>query len=390
MFEYALKNILKRPARSLLTLVGVGLMMTLMIAITGIVNSQKASMHAHASAGAGKLNLQPFLAGETYPASGIDMPQEQAEALLAEFGAEGWIQPRLSTPILYHSLMAPRYPNEPAELLIAALQPGQEETFTGSIANDITAQRGVESFANPAAIGVSHPAILGSYAAEVISPDTPLQVGDTFNQLGQTFTLIGVLQPSQDIVVNHAILLPLEEAQTLLGKEGFVSSLILTQARAGDDVLIRERVEAEYPLLVLVDESTTRANIEAGLKVFEQMVNMIAIVVVVSAGLLMLTVTLITVRERTREIGVLRAIGAGTGMVVCSLFWELLILSTAGALLGGVCSGLVLAFALEENLFDLMHILTKLPLALVLTLFAGLVPAWNISRILPAESLRYE
>jgi ABC-type antimicrobial peptide transport system permease subunit len=49
-----------------------------------------------------------------------------------------------------------------------------------------------------------------------------------------------------------------------------------------------------------------------------------------------------------------------------------------------------LTFALDENLFDLKHILSYMPLALLLTLVAGILPAINITRIQPVESLRYE
>ena len=50
----------------------------------------------------------------------------------------------------------------------------------------------------------------------------------------------------------------------------------------------------------------------------------------------------------------------------------------------------MLRFGLLENLFDLGHILKHMPLAIVLTLVSGVLPAFQISRILPVESLSYE
>ncbi len=70
MFDYALKNITRRWTRSLLTIGGVMVMMTLVIVITGIVSYEIRTMNAHASAGSGKINIQPVLAGSTYPAEG--------------------------------------------------------------------------------------------------------------------------------------------------------------------------------------------------------------------------------------------------------------------------------------------------------------------------------
>jgi putative ABC transport system permease protein len=103
-----------------------------------------------------------------------------------------------------------------------------------------------------------------------------------------------------------------------------------------------------------------------------------------------MTVMLITVKERTREIGVLRALGASTGLIIRCVFWEIFLLSTTGSVGGAVAAGFVLRFALAENLFNLAHILKYLPLAVVLTLLSGVLPALSISRVMPVESLRYE
>ena len=135
----------------------------------------------------------------------------------------------------------------------------------------------------------------------------------------------------------------------------------------------------------MVTDDTIRQNAKAGIKAFEDLVNTIAAVVVLCASLLIMTVTLITVKERTKEIGVLRAIGASNGLIIRSILWEIFLLSGIGSLLGGIISGFVMAYALQENLFNLGHILTYMPLALVLTLVAGILPAVNITRIQPVE-----
>ncbi len=385
MFDYALKNIKKRWGRSLLTVVGMTVMITLIIVITGIVGSQKRAMHEHASAGAGKINVQPLLAGTTYPAEGIDLAQEMVEEILTLVADD--IQPALSTPAIYFVLAPPLYPSQPAEAILVGLESGKEEAFTGSVANDVQPSAGVEFFAESDA---SHPLVLGSHAAEYFADTQALQPGDSLTILDQPFTLIGILDQSADMVVNNAVIVPLDIAQEMLDKQGFVSSLILTQARVGADDEIAATIQRHYPRVNVIDDSTTRDNLEAGIKLFENMVNAIAAVVVIAATILIMTVMIITVKERTREIGVLRAIGAPASTIVLSIFWEILILSSAGSLLGGGASGIVLRFGLMENLFDLFHILKYMPLAIVIALASGILPAFQISRILPVESLRYE
>jgi putative ABC transport system permease protein len=387
MLDYALKNITKRWGRSLLTVVGVTVMVTLIIVITGIVNSQKQAVHEHASATAGKINVQPLLAGTTYPAEGIDLAEGAAGDILSLVA--GLIQQPLSGKVLYSPLAPAPYPNQPSEVILVGLESGREEGFTGSIANDVKPAAGVEFLAESDA---AHPVILGQHAAEYYAEETAggLHPGDTLKILDQEFTVAGILERSADIVVNNSVIIPLDVAQELLGKQGFVSSVILTQARVGADAEIANAIQSHYPRMNVVDNSTIRNNLDEGIKLFENMVNAISAVVVIAATILIMTVMLITIKERTREIGVLRAIGAPTGMIILSIFWEILLLSASGSVLGGIASGLVLRFGLLENLFDLAHIAKHLPLAVVIALASGILPAAQISRILPVESLRYE
>jgi putative ABC transport system permease protein len=387
MIDYALKNITKRWGRSLLTVIGMTVMVTLIIVITGIVNSQKQTVHEHASASAGKINVQPLLAGTTYPAAGIDLSEDTADNVLTLVA--GYIQQPLSGKVLYFPLAPAPYPNQPSEVILVGLESGQEEAFTGSISNDVKPTIGVESFTKSEA---ANPVILGKHAAEYYEAKIAegLQPGDVLTILGRELTVAGILGQSGDIAVNNAVIVPLDAAQELLDKQEFVSSIILTQARVGADAEIAAAIQSRYPQMNVVDNSTIRNNLNEGIKLFENMVNAISAVVTVAATILIMTVMLITIKERTREIGVLRAIGASTTTIILSIFWEIVLLSGTGSIVGGIASGFVLRFGLLENLFDLAHILRHMPLAIVIALASGILPAIQISRILPVESLRYE
>ena len=387
MFDYALKNILRRWPRSLLTVGSVAVMMTLIIVITGIVSYQVRIMNEHAAAGSGKINVQPLLAGAGYPAEGIDLSESEAESILAQ--AAPHLQEKLSGKVIYFSLKEPPYPNQPPDLILVGVESGREEAFTGSIARDVKPLAGTEFFAEAQA---ARPAVLGQHAAEVYSSETgqPIQVGSEIDLLGQPFSVIGLLDRSADIVVNNAVIILLDQAQTLLDKSGFVSSVTLTAADINADRQIAEVVAQHFPRQRIISDDTVRRNAREGIQVFEAMINTISIVVMLCAALLIMTVTLITVKERTKEIGVLRALGTSSWTVIGSVLWEILLLSLLGSLLGGVAAGFVLAFGLQENLFNLGHIIRYLPLAAILTLLAGIAPAFNISRIPPVEALRYE
>jgi putative ABC transport system permease protein len=381
MFDYALKNIAKRWVRSLLTVVGVTMTVTLVIVTTGIVDSQKRDVQAHASASAGKIHIQPMLAGTDYPSENVDLPQEVADEILSREG----IQRDLSGKTLYLVLEPPRFPSEPPQIVLTGVERGKEEAFTGSVGQDVKPLAGVEFFA---ASDAEYPLILGLGARAHYGAH--LEPGDSLTVLDQEFTIVGVLDSSADKVVNNSLIIPLDIVQGLVDKQGFVSSVILipTTARGKEEIVAE--VQARYPRLHVVTDDHMRRNLVGGIKLFENMISAISVVVVLTASILIMTVVLITVRERTREIGVLRALGAPNGAIIASVFWEIFTLSLAGSLLGGVIAGLVLRFMMMENLFDLEHILKYMPLSIVLTLISGVLPAFKISRILPVESLRYE
>jgi putative ABC transport system permease protein len=387
MIDYALKNVRSRWARSLLTVLGLSVMITLIITITGIVDSQRRAMHEHAAAGAGKISIQPILAGTTYPAEGVDLAEDTAEAILSLVAER--VQPALSGKALYFVIAPPPYPSQPPEAIVVGLESGHEEGFTGSVANDVCSIAGVEFLGQ---IEAPCPAILGNHAADyfAIEGAGDLRPGDTIRILDRVCTVAGILDRSADLVVNNAVIVPLPVAQDMLGKEGFVSSIILTPGTVGAEAEIIAAIQESYPRMNVVDDSTTRDNLEEGIKLFEDMINAISAVVVVAATILIATVMVITVKERTKEIGILRALGCPSGTVVMSILWETLILSAAGSILGGFASGFVLRYAMMENLFDLAHIVRHLPLAIVIALAASFVPVLQITRIVPIESLRYE
>ena len=124
----------------------------------------------------------------------------------------------------------------------------------------------------------------------------------------------------------------------------------------------------------------------------------IAFLALLVGGAGMTNTMVMSVFERTREIGVLRALGWRRGRVL----WMILRESLALSLLGGV-AGLVAGIAVGEMLsviplmtgfvqahFSIGLFLQALGTALVLGAVGGVYPAWRASRMRPVEALRYE
>ena len=127
------------------------------------------------------------------------------------------------------------------------------------------------------------------------------------------------------------------------------------------------------------------------------MTNAIVLMALIVGGIVILNTMIMTIYERTREIGTLRALGWQKRRILGMVVREAVLLS----LLSGVV-GIVLGMALTKLIslvpvasylsaeYDLAIFVQTLAVTLVLGVLGGLYPAWRASRLSPVEALRYE
>ena len=134
------------------------------------------------------------------------------------------------------------------------------------------------------------------------------------------------------------------------------------------------------------------------IQVSRAMAWMTSIVAVLIGGIGMLNTMLMSVMERVREIGILRAVGWRKSRVVGMVLGEALVLSLIGAffgILGAVLLTRFLATLPRVNGFLTGEIapsvmLQGLGIAIIVGLLGGLYPAWRAARLLPTEAVRHE
>jgi putative ABC transport system permease protein len=111
-------------------------------------------------------------------------------------------------------------------------------------------------------------------------------------------------------------------------------------------------------------------------------------------GIVIMNIMLVSVTERTREIGIRKAVGARRRDIVAQFLAESVMLAFAGGMigvLGGVTAAmLVRALTPLPASIQLWSVLVGLLLASSVGLFFGIYPAWRASRLLPIAALRYE
>lgn len=210
-------------------------------------------------------------------------------------------------------------------LPITATGIGAEVDSTGK-ALDITDGSGLGDYT-----AASQSALLGTTLAEKNS----LKVGSTFTINDQTFTVAGLFDAGTAFG-NNAVYLTLPEAQTLAALPGELSTMIVT-------VNSMENVDAAKAALQTAlgtdkaDVTQGQRNLETAVSSLDSVKNISFIAFVAAlgtAGLIILLIMVMLVRERRKEIGVLKAIGAPNRTIGLQFVLEALVLVTLGSAVG--------------------------------------------------------
>lgn len=221
-------------------------------------------------------------------------------------------------------------------------------------------------------------------------------VGDTLQLYNNRYKIVGIYETGstwEDGGANMA----LSEAQRLLGRQRSVSFIFVdvddpTRARAVADAINQRFPEARASLSSEFAQSTN------DLQNSEAMMNAIRLLALIVGGIVVANTMIMSIFERTREIGTLRALGWRPRRIVGQVVQESLFLCLLAALLGSV-----LGVALLEGVSHLPVVSSMITpawgigtfafavgVSLFLGILGGVWPAWRASRLQPVEALRYE
>jgi putative ABC transport system permease protein len=264
-------------------------------------------------------------------------------------------------------------------------------------------------------VGRARVALLGTTVAEDLFPDSPFPLDQTVKINGVPFRVIGVLASkggSQFGDEDNTVFVPLSTAQTRLfparSRSGeYTVNVILAEAVSDDRMdaaseqiaaVLREQHEIDFR-----DEDDFSIISQADLlSIFGQITDVLTIFLGAIAGISLLVggigimnIMLVSVTERTREIGLRKAIGARDHDILWQFLLEAVTLSLAGGLVG-VGLGWVGAEGISSLTSDFRAIVTFQAVALAtlfsaaVGLFFGIYPARRAARLNPIDALRYE
>jgi putative ABC transport system permease protein len=196
-------------------------------------------------------------------------------------------------------------------------------------------------------------------------------------------------------VDDYDVNMALPFAQHLFGKEGRISAVIIKLHDKSASSLVKNRIESAHPDLVVKNQDQYVADFSQPIKILQANISLISGIAVAAGVLGVSNTMLMAVVERRREIGIMKAVGVGTGPVLATFLQEALVLGAVGVVAGtllGVLAANILTIPSLIGITITLDVPAQLMLeafgiALVTALLGGLYPAARAARLNVADAL---
>jgi putative ABC transport system permease protein len=382
-----LRELSRRKLRTTLTITGITIGIWALVVFSSLANQINGLVGMGNEYFADKIVVTDGMAFGTSP-----MRLDDVE-IISELSGVGAVQPKVE--ILWDPDPAVGF--GAPDLLVGTI-PGADagfETFTLEVATG--RQLTPEDTGNVVVLG------------STIARKYGVAAGGTVDIRGESFEVVGTLQPTLTSPDTNG-LIPLSTAQALylsdlpplvaesLEADELANQIVVFPVAGADPAQVAAAIEAAVENSATITGAEFSETVGATTVIFNAIIIGVAAISLIVGGLSVINTMAMSVAERTREIGIRRAIGGSRRRIVRELVAEAGVIGLLGGLIGLGLGAAVVVLVNEAGraggtvLFDLTAQTAAFAVGFstILGMLAGIIPAWTAARLDPVSALRYE
>jgi putative ABC transport system permease protein len=372
-----LKNPFRNKTRSALAIVGIAIGIATIVALGLVTSGLQASTESTLKAGTGEITVSQTGSSSFDTSGSIDESKTADIAKISGVNQTAGIL-RSSANVGGGSNMAPG-----GGFFVTGIDPNKLDLVGIDGVNGSEFKNG------------SYELILGKTAAENLNKS----VGDTITIFGKEFKITGIFE-SGNMMQDGGAYVSLNILQDLTSNQDKITSIVVKVDNNANVTQVSKRIEDAYPN----ELSTTTAadlagKIDDAMGYIDTATWAISLLAIIIGGVGVINTMIMSVYERTREIGVLKAVGWRSRRILGMILGEAIVLTlvagVVGTLVGVIGVNLLLTYSSSfgsaiNPVYSIDLFARAFGIAFLVGIIGGIYPAYRASKLAPTEALRYE
>jgi putative ABC transport system permease protein len=375
--ELILKNPFRNKTRSALAIVGIAIGIATIVALGLVTSGLQASTETTLKAGSAEITVTKT-GSNSFQSSGGVIDDTVAEDLLSIGGVNE------TTGILRST----------ANTSGTTMGPGGGFSVNGIDKNKLSLV-GIDSVNGSMFNTDANEMILGKIAAESLNKT----VGDNIDIFGEEFKITGIYETG-NFIQDAGAFVSINKLQNLTGNDNKVSSIAVKVNENANVTEVSNSIADEYPNELSTTTAADQANrVNDALGYVDTATWAISLLAILIGGVGVINTMIMSVYDRTREIGVLKAVGWRSRRILGMILGESIVLTlmagVVGTVVGVVGVNVVLAYSssfgtMIQPVYSIELFLRAFGIAFLVGIIGGIYPAYRASQLAPTEALRYE